>query len=99
LPRIVVEDPDFASLIELARQEIAIALVPRLGRQPMPDGVVARPLADHSQVREVRVAYRRSMSESPGIRRAVALLVDAGTRLEGPGSLAGLSEGSRHIDA
>ena len=85
VPRIVAEDPDFASLIELARQEIAIALVPRLGRQPMPDGVVARPLADHSQSREVRVAYRRSMAESPGIRRAVRLLVDAGARAERPG--------------
>ena len=77
LPRIVAEDPDFASLIELARHGVAIALVPRLGRPALPDGVVARPLADHSQVREVRVAYRRSMAESAGIRRAVRLLTDA----------------------
>ena len=81
LPRIVAEDPDFASLIELARHGVAIALVPRLGRQALPDGVVARPLADHSQVREVRVAYRRSMAESAGIRRAVRLLTDAGAAL------------------
>ena len=85
VPRVVVEDPDFASLIELAREGVAIALVPRLGRTPLPDGAVARPLRDHSQVREVRVAYRRSMAETPGIRRAVRLLADAGARI-GPGS-------------
>jgi len=81
VPRVVAEDPDFASLIELARAGVAIALVPRLGRTPLPDGVVAKPLADHSQVREVRVAYRRSMAESALIRRAVALLVAAGAEL------------------
>jgi DNA-binding transcriptional LysR family regulator len=85
VPRVVAEDPDFASLIELARADVAIALVPRLGRPALPDGVVARPLADHSQVREVRVAYRRSMAESPGIRRAVDLLVEAGARVLPPG--------------
>jgi DNA-binding transcriptional LysR family regulator len=78
LPRIVAEDTDFASLVELARHGVAISLLPRLGRSPLPDGVVARPLSDHSQVREVRVAYRRSMAQSPGIRRAVRLLAAAG---------------------
>jgi DNA-binding transcriptional LysR family regulator len=83
VPRVVAEDPDFSSLIELARVGVAIALVPRLGRPTLPDGVVARPLADHSQVREVRVAYRRSMAESAGLRRAVELLVAAGERFSG----------------
>lgn len=81
VPRIVAEDPDFASLVALAREGIAIALVPRLGRLPLPDGVLARPLADHSQVREVRVAYRRTMAESRGIRAAVQLLREAGARV------------------
>lgn len=84
VPRVVAEDPDFSSLIELARVGVAIALVPRLGRPILPDGVVARPLADHSQVREVRVAYRRSMAESAGLRRAVELLVAAGERVVPP---------------
>ncbi|WP_306893394.1 LysR family transcriptional regulator [Agromyces albus] len=82
VPRVVAEDPDFSSLVELARQGVAIALVPRLGRLPLPSGVVARPLADHSQVREVRVAYRRTMAESPGIHRAVGLLTEAGALVE-----------------
>lgn len=86
VPRVVAEDSDFASLIELAREGVAIALVPRLGRTALPDGVVARPLADHSQVRDVSVAYRRSMAESGGIRRAVGLLVDAGARITASGA-------------
>lgn len=81
VPRIVAEDPDFASLVEFAREGLAIALVPRLGRRSLPDGVVARPLADHSQVREVRVAYRRTMAENRGIRTAVQLLREAGARV------------------
>ena len=81
VPKIVAEDPDFSSLVELAREDVAIALVPRLGRPPLSDGVVARPLADHSQVREVRVAYRVTMAGSPGILAAVRLLRDAGTRI------------------
>lgn len=84
VPRVVAEDPDFGSLVELARARVAIALVPRLGRPALPDGVVARPLSDHSQVREVRVAYRRSMAESSGIRRAVQLLIEAGERVSSP---------------
>jgi DNA-binding transcriptional LysR family regulator len=84
VPRVVAEDPDFGSLIELARVGVAISLVPRLGRPILPDGVVARPLADHSQIREVRVAYRRSMAVSAGIRRAVGLLVEAGARVAPP---------------
>jgi DNA-binding transcriptional LysR family regulator len=80
VPRVIVEDPDFASLVELARDGAAIALVPRLGRAALPDGAVAKPLRDHSQVREVRVAYRRSMAESPVIRRVVGLLAESGAR-------------------
>lgn len=78
LPRIVAEDPDFSSLIALAAAGAAIALVPRLGRPELPDGAVARPLADRSQVREVRVAYRRTMAESPTIRHVVDSLRAAG---------------------
>jgi DNA-binding transcriptional LysR family regulator len=86
MPRIVVEDPDFASLVEFAAAGVAIALVPRLGRPVLPDGAVARPLADRSQVREVRVAYRRTMAESPAIRRLVGALQRAGANLPRGGS-------------
>ena len=83
VPRVIVEDPDFASLVEVARTGVAIALVPRLGRAQLPAGAVARPISDHSQVREVRVAYRRSMADSPVIRHVVGLLAESGASIDG----------------
>ena len=74
VPRIVAEDPDFASLVELARQRLAICLVPRLWRGPLPEGTVAIPIADRSQVRHVSVVSRATRSESPVIRSVVAEL-------------------------
>ncbi|WP_353827844.1 LysR family transcriptional regulator [Agromyces sp. SYSU T0242] len=71
VPRIVAEDPDFASLVELARQRVAVCLVPRLGRGALPDGTVAIPLADRSQVRQVSAVSRAARSESPAIRAVV----------------------------
>ena len=43
------------------------------------DQLAPRPLADRSQIREVRVAYRRSMAESQSLRTVVDALVAAGT--------------------
>ncbi|MDR5700039.1 LysR family transcriptional regulator [Agromyces aerolatus] len=83
LPRIVAEDPDFSSLVELAAVGAAIALVPRLGRPPLPEGAVARPLADHSQVREVRVAFRHTMAESATVRTVVDALEAVGAAYGG----------------
>jgi DNA-binding transcriptional LysR family regulator len=74
VPRIIAEDPDFASLIELARQEVAICLVPRLGRGELPEGTVAIPVADRTQVRQVSVVSRAARSESSAIRAVVAEL-------------------------
>lgn len=74
VPRIVAEDPDFASLVELARREVAICLVPRLGRGELPEGTVAIPIADRTQVRQVSVVSRAARSESAAIRAVVAEL-------------------------
>ncbi|BDZ65128.1 LysR family transcriptional regulator [Agromyces mangrovi Wang et al. 2018] len=86
VPRIVAEDPDFASLASLAASEVAICLVPRLGRSPLPEGAVAVPLADGSQVRQVSVVTRAARSGSPAIRRVVDALRVAAA---GAGSVAG----------
>lgn len=83
VPRIVAEDPDFASLVELARQELAVCLVPRLGRGALPEGTVAIPLADRSQVRQVSVVARAARAESPAIRAVVAELRRAAARTGG----------------
>ena len=81
VPRIVAEDPDFASLVELARQEVAICLVPRLGRGELPEGTVAIPIADRSQVRQVSVVVRAARAESPAIRAVIAELQQAAVRI------------------
>lgn len=81
VPRIVAEDPDFASLVELARQEVAICLVPRLGRGELPEGTVAIPIADRSQVRQVSVVVRAARAESPAIRAVVAELQQEAVRI------------------
>jgi DNA-binding transcriptional LysR family regulator len=84
VPRIVAEDPDFASLVELARQQVAICLVPRLGRDRLPAGTAAIPLADRSQVRQVSVVTRAARSDSPTIRAVVAEVRRAAALIGGP---------------
>ncbi|WP_353808581.1 LysR family transcriptional regulator [Agromyces sp. SYSU T00194] len=74
VPRIVAEDPDFASLTALAASRVAVCLVPRLGRVPLPEGTVALPLADRSQVRQVSVVTRAARAGSPAIRAVVDAL-------------------------
>ena len=74
IPRIGFTDPDFATHVALANDGAALALVPRLGRPPLPEGVVALPLAGETPKRLVSAAYRRTMSESPGVRLIVHLL-------------------------
>ncbi|WP_415855569.1 LysR family transcriptional regulator [Sinomonas sp. G460-2] len=76
VPRIGFTDPDFATHVALAHDGAALALVPRLGRPPLPEGVVARPLAGETPTRLVSAAYRRTMSASPGVRLIVRLLRD-----------------------
>ncbi|MDP5226657.1 MULTISPECIES: LysR family transcriptional regulator [Arthrobacter] len=76
-PRIAFIDPDFATHIEFVAQGLALAFVPRLGRGPIPDGVVARPLAGGQAHRSVSAAYRRTMSASPGVKLLVRLLQEA----------------------
>ncbi|MBO9578196.1 MAG: LysR family transcriptional regulator [Microbacteriaceae bacterium] len=74
LPRVVAEDPDWATLVALAEHGILVVLLPRLGRGELPPGVRAVPLTERDQVRHVSVAYRRTMADSPGVRHAVDLL-------------------------
>jgi DNA-binding transcriptional LysR family regulator len=83
VPRIRFTDPDFATHVALADDGAALALVPRLGRPPLPQGVVARPLSGEVPKRLVSAAYRRTMSASPGVRLVVQLLHDASDSLHG----------------
>ncbi|HEY8752533.1 MAG TPA: LysR family transcriptional regulator [Arthrobacter sp.] len=74
VPDIRVYDPDFATHIALVEQAAVVALVPRLGRPALPTEVVAVPLVNPVQVRQVGLVYRRTMTASPGIRHVAGLL-------------------------
>jgi DNA-binding transcriptional LysR family regulator len=76
VPDIRIYDPDFSTHIAMVEQGVAVALVPRLGRPPLPHAVVAIPVMNPVQQRSVGVVYRKTMTASPAIRQAVHMLRD-----------------------
>ncbi|GAA3274261.1 LysR family transcriptional regulator [Paenarthrobacter aurescens] len=74
VPDIRIYDPDFSTHIAMVEQGVAVALVPRLGRPPLPGNVVAIPVINPVQQRSVGVVYRKTMTASPNIRMAVGML-------------------------
>ena len=74
------EDPDvrhlvddFATQLSLVASGDVIALIPRLARPPLGDGLVSRPLR-RQPTREVHAAWRRSADASPAIRAVLTEL-------------------------
>ena len=76
-PRIDCWIDDFASHAALVAEGVVVALVPRLGRGVLPDGVVAVPLRDPVPTRSVAVVWRATMTESPAVRFVRARLAAA----------------------
>lgn len=74
VPRIAHVAMEFESHIALVEAGLGVALVPRLGRQSLPDGVVAVPAYDPVPTRIVTVLHRRSSAASPAIRAVVEAL-------------------------
>lgn len=70
-PDIAYYDEDFSTHIALVEAGAAVALVPRLGREPLPESVVAVPAVDPVSTRVVSAAWRRSGRGNPA--RAVVL--------------------------
>jgi DNA-binding transcriptional LysR family regulator len=68
LPRIAHVSMEFESHLALVRAGLGIALVPRLGRSPLGDDLVAVPVADPVPQREILALHRASMRDSPAIR-------------------------------
>ncbi|WP_141822073.1 LysR family transcriptional regulator [Humibacillus xanthopallidus] len=79
-PRIVHVAMEFATHIALVGQGEAIALVPRLGRGPLPAPVVAVPIVDPVSERTVSLVWRRTMSDRPALLSAVDALAAEGSR-------------------
>ncbi|SDD72190.1 LysR family transcriptional regulator [Nocardioides lianchengensis] len=73
LPRIAHTAMEFDSHLALVRAGLGIALVPRLGRQPL-DGVVAVRAHDPVPTRDVVAVHRRSMADSPAVSAVLAAL-------------------------
>jgi DNA-binding transcriptional LysR family regulator len=96
--RLVPGDPDvrhlvddFATQLSLVASGDVLALIPRLARPPLGDGLVARPLRRPPK-REVHAAWRRSADASPAIR---ALLTELSTRDKDSGSARARPPGRR----
>lgn len=67
-PRVRFWSSEFASQQRLVAEGVAVALVPRLGRGPLPAEIVAVPVLDPVPTRVVEVLWRDSMAASPTLR-------------------------------
>ncbi|HYF74749.1 MAG TPA: LysR family transcriptional regulator, partial [Nocardioides sp.] len=77
VPRIAHTAMEFESHLALVRAGLGIALVPRLGRAPLGDELVAVPAHDPVPTREVIAVHRRSLADSPAVRAVLTGLIDA----------------------
>jgi DNA-binding transcriptional LysR family regulator len=77
LPRIAHQSMEFDSHLALVRAGLGIALVPRLGRQPIGDELVAVLAEDPVPTRDIVALHRRSMAESPAVTAVLAALTGA----------------------
>ena len=67
-PRVRFWSHEFASHVRLVQEGLAVALVPRLGRGALPEGVVALEVSGPVPTRVIEMIWRDSMSASPAIR-------------------------------
>jgi len=79
-PRIAHVALEFATHVALVAQGEAIALVPRLGRGPLPDSVAAVPIVDPVSERTVSLVWRRTMTERPALAAVIDVLTLEGAR-------------------
>jgi len=69
-------DGSFATHVALVEQQVAVALVPRLGRDRLPSTVRAVPVTDPAPRREVSAIWRRASSTNP-VRRHIQRELEA----------------------
>jgi DNA-binding transcriptional LysR family regulator len=78
-PRIAHESMEFDSHLALVRAGLGIALVPRMGRSPLGDDLVAVAVSDPVPTRELIVVHRRS-NASPAVEAVLDALAAAAGR-------------------
>ncbi len=74
VPRIAHESMEFDSHLAMVRARLGIALVPRLGRQPLGRDLVAVPAHQPVPTRAIIALHRRSMADSPAVQAVVTRL-------------------------
>lgn len=75
-PDIVAEIPDFTLHLELARHGLALALVPRMGRPPLPEELTTLVVRD-APARVVGTAHRSNQDADPAITLVREVLLSA----------------------
>ncbi|KRC46127.1 MULTISPECIES: LysR family transcriptional regulator [unclassified Nocardioides] len=71
-PRIAHVSGEFESHLALVRAGLGVALVPRMGRAPLGDDLVAVPVVDPEPIRLVDALHRRTMADSPAVQAVLA---------------------------
>jgi DNA-binding transcriptional LysR family regulator len=90
---------EWASHVRLVEEGVSVALVPRLGRGPLPAAVVPVEVRDPVPTRLIELLWRESMSASPALTHARARLRaihsdSTGDSIGAPPPMTGMKEGS-----
>ncbi|ARF80315.1 LysR family transcriptional regulator [Kitasatospora aureofaciens] len=80
-PDVRYQVDDFETQIALVAAGLGMAVVPRLGRGPLPAGVAARPVASQPS-RRVFALWRAQASRRPAITEALAVMKDCWAAVE-----------------
>lgn len=73
-PRVTHVSPEYDVHLAMVAAGLGVALVPRMGRSPLPEGTRALRVRDPEPTREVVALHRRSMTSSPAVRAVVDAL-------------------------
>jgi DNA-binding transcriptional LysR family regulator len=74
-PHFRLEAPDYPTAISFVAAGVGVTLLPRLGAQRLPAGLVAVPLVDPTPVRRIWLAVRASAERNPAVIRARELFL------------------------
>lgn len=76
-PRFRIEAHDYASALGLVSTGIGISVMPSLGAQQLPPGVLARPVVDPTPVRSIHALVLRDSADTPAVTRCLELIREA----------------------
>jgi DNA-binding transcriptional LysR family regulator len=83
-PRIEHTVVEYPTQMAMVAAGMGLAMVPRLGQDPLPAGVVVVPLRP-VLTRTIYAVWRTDTDRRPAVRHAVAALRSAGASLQPPG--------------